>query len=53
MKGLMIIAACLALTFVLEGLEKIRTMKQESVRVPAKGADNLQEALNKYKDLME
>lgn len=53
MKGLVIIAACLALTFVLEGLEKIRTMRKDTVRVPVKNTGSIQEALDKYKDLME
>ncbi|MGN1220164.1 MAG: hypothetical protein ACI4TU_04415 [Candidatus Cryptobacteroides sp.] len=51
MKGLLIIASCLAMAFVLEFVEKIRTMKKETVRVS--GKEPLQEALDKYKDLME
>lgn len=51
MKGLIIIAACLALTFVLESMEKVRKMRRERVKV--QNPDSIHEALEKYKDLME
>ncbi len=53
MKGLLIIASCLAMAFLLEFVEKVRTMRKETLRVSNKEPENLQEALEKYKNLME
>ncbi|MGM9736186.1 MAG: hypothetical protein ACI3ZL_07220 [Candidatus Cryptobacteroides sp.] len=53
MKGFIVIAACLALTFVLEGIEKIRRIQKSTKKIPVKKADDIQEALNRYKDLMD